>query len=292
MTKTYFLAPTLDCPPLGPIALGSIITSPAKPEIPLNPPLPIDNTLMPISEKHEDNWKHEISKFQVGRVGLWLSFLQAIIGISADAGIKYENGTTNVYQFRRLYTRTFWPTRAYVVESVMAPEVQAFLASGWFRHNVYMITGISVAVGATMTCSALRKRGLYLHIGVDGTTFGVPSGAGPHADLESSHTEAVSFDGGSDFVFAFRLREIRYTARKGITQRDFTKGALYGLENEVDGASEISRSGTKGRDKDKEEPQFELLGLAEEDVHGEEVDQDVWEADDVDGESCHVIKPM
>ena len=64
MTKTYFLAPTLDCPPSGPIALGSIITSPANPEIPLNPPLPIDHALMPISEKHEDNWKHEIQSIK------------------------------------------------------------------------------------------------------------------------------------------------------------------------------------------------------------------------------------
>ena len=146
MTKTYFLAPTLNCPPSGPIALGSIINSPANPEIPLDPPLPIENTLMPISEKHKDNWKHEISKYQVGRVGLWLSFLQTIIGISADASIKYENGTTNAYQFRRLYKCTFWPTRAYVEESVMPPEVQAFLASRWFHHNVYMITEIGVAV--------------------------------------------------------------------------------------------------------------------------------------------------
>ena len=143
-----------------------------------------------------------------------------------------------------------------------------------------------------MTCSALRKRGIYLHVGIDGTTFGVPSGAGPQADLESSHSETISFDGGSEFVFAFRLREIRYTARKGIVQREFTKGALYGLENEADGVSGTSRSGTKGRDKDEAEQQFELLGLAEEDVHGEEVDQDVWDADGVDGESCHVIEPL
>lgn len=285
MPKAYFLAPTRDCPPLGPIALGSIITSPANPELPLAAPLAIDENLMPVSEKTEGNWKHEISNPRKGKVGLWLSCLQ-MLGFGADASVNYERGDTSTHQFKQLSTRTFWPTKEYVEKSVMAPDVQTYLASKRFHHNVYMITSVSVAIGATVVICALRKRGIYLHFGVDLTSQGAPVSVGPEADVESSTIESLSFDGGSDFVFSFRLREICYTTRKGVSQQEFTKGALYGLDEETE---EIVVGDSK---KNDELEVFELLGLAEQDVNGEEVDGIVSDAEDSDGQICEVVKPM
>ena len=211
-----------------------------------------------------------------------------MLGIDADASVEYENSPNSVYQFKQLSTRTFWPTPEYVEKSVMAPEVQKHLAKKKFRHNVYMITSVSVAVSATVALSTLRKRGLYLHFGVDGTTQGLPISLGPEAKIEASKTESVSFDGGTDFVFSFRLREICYTTKKGIVQREFTDGALYGLDEE---AMTKTIEDAEEREKDVVEV-FELLGLAGQDVSGEEVDGDVSEAEDSDGEVCEVVKPM
>ena len=290
MSKTYFLAPTRDCPPSGPISLGSIIASPADPELPINPPLPIDTTLNPIHEKHEENWRLELSKHNKGKVGLWLSFLQ-MAGVGADASISYENSTTSVYHFKRLSTRTFWPTKDYIVDSVMAPEVQAFLKSRRFHHNVYMITGISVAIGAHVATSALRKRGFYFQLGVDATAQGLPASVGPELDVESSKTEGVSYHGASDFVFAFRLREIRYTTRKGVSTQEYTKGALYGLEDKVEHRGDAPASHANKKDPSQEQ-HFVLLGLAEEDVSAEEVDGDAQEAEDMDEELCEVVQSV
>ncbi len=253
---------------------------------------------MPVSERYEDNWRLELSKHKKGKIGLWYSFVQ-MLGVGGDMSVNYENGDASVHQFKRLSTRTFWPTKEYVLESVMAQEVQKFLASKRFRHNVYMVTGISVAVGATVATSALRKRGIHFRLGVDGTTLGAPASVGPQADIESFDTSAVSFDGGSDFVFAFRLREICYSTRKGVSVREFTKGALYGLEPDNGIDAQPDTKGEKrnveynGKERDKLGFEgFELLGLAGKDVSGEDVNGDVEEVEDIEGEDCEVVKPM
>lgn len=289
-SKTYFLFPTRDCPPSGPIAIGSIITSPLSPEMPLNPPLPIDRAVMPISAKHEDNWKIVLEKHKNGRVGIWSSFCQ-VLGAGADVSFNWDLSSTNAYQFERLETHTFWPTKAYVEKSVTAAPVQAFLAGKRFHHNVYMITAIKVAFGASGAQAVLRKRGVHVHLGVDGTNSGVPISAGPQGDVGWGERNKSSFEGGSGFVFAFRLREICYTTKRGVVEREFTKGALFGLEDEIE-HKEGGSSDDAIEDRDmEEEEQFELLGLAEADVHGKDVDEDGQEVEDESGEECECVWP-
>lgn len=284
--KTYFLAPTRDCPPSGPIAIGSIITSPLSPEMPLNPPLPIDRNLMPMSKTHEANWKISLEKYKNGSVGVWSSFLQ-VLGAGADASFSWDISSTNAYQFERLETHTFWPTKAYVEDSVTAAPVQAFLARRRFHHNVYMITAIKVAFGARGAQVVLRKRGVHVHLGVDGTSSGIPISAGPQGDVGWAEKGDSSFERESGFVFAFRLREICYTTRRGVVEREFTKGALFSLEDGTE--CEDGRTSDADVQEVMREERFELLGLAEEDVGGEDVDEDGQEVEDDDGEECECV---
>ena len=280
--KAYFIAPTRDCPPSGPIALGSIITSPLSPELSLNPPLPINQTT--VSRRTEANWKLEVSKYKKGKVGLWTSFLQ-IAGVGADLHVSHEQSAHSVYEFERLDTYTFWPSKSYVKASVMAPEVQAFLEGKRCRQNVYMITGISIAVGATVSHMALRRRGVFVHAGVDGTTSGVPFSAGPKVNAEWGGMQGTSSQRGSDYVFAFRIREICYTMKRGIVEREYTKGALFGLGDIGQGDSEMEAKRKVGVGDEH----FELLGLAEEDVTGDDVGVDVREVEDEYGEICECV---
>lgn len=121
---------------------------------------------------------------------------------------------------------------------------------------------------------------------MDGTTAGIPISAGPQADAEGGGQLAASSQGGSDYVFAFRLREICYTTKRGVVEREFTKGALFGLDD-------LGDRETPGDAKRKEfaasDLQFELLGLAEEDVRGEDIGGDATEVDDEDGEKCECV---
>ncbi|MCJ1475863.1 hypothetical protein MMC13_004527 [Lambiella insularis] len=284
--KTFFLAPTRQRPPTSPIVLGSIISSPANPELPINPPLPFDETL--VSSITENNWKLELSKHKKAELGIWASFLQQIVGVGADASIHYQHNSSSVYHFKELKTRTFWPSIDYVKKSVMATEVQTFLAGKRFHHNVYMIIGISIASGASVAISELRKKGAYLHFSVDGTVSGAPASVGPKADVDWGGKQSLSYDIREDFVFAFRLREICYTTKKGLVQKEFREGALYSLPY---GAEEVKLDDVGGEPSrvEVEEEQFDFLGLADEDVRGDDVGGETVEAEDEEGEQCECV---
>lgn len=287
-SKTYFLAPTRDCPPSGPIALGSIITSPQSPELPLNAPLPIDRALMPISENRESNWKLALEKHKSGKVGVWSSFLQ-VLGAGADFNYDWDLKSINAFEFERLETHTFWPTKAYVEESVTAAPVQAFLKRKKFHNNVYMITAIKIAHGASGAQAVLRKRGVHVHLGVDGTNSGIPISAGPQGDVGWGEQSNSSFEGASSFVFAFRLREVCYTTKRGVVEREFTKGALFGLEDEIADRTDGKTNEAKEGRTSNEQEHFELLGLAEEEVRGEDIDEEGEEVEDENGETCECV---
>ncbi|KAL9136861.1 MAG: hypothetical protein Q9175_001934 [Cornicularia normoerica] len=278
MVKTYFLAPTRDCPPSGPIALGNIIASPSLPEEALNlrPALPI----RPIYESYQTNWTAEVGRRRHGKIGLWTKFLQ-VLGVGIDFSVNYDIGKTDIYDFDRVETRFFAPDKVYIEESMSSSEVREFIVRSKFRANVYMITGIKVAIGASVTSTKLRQRGIHVQLGVDGTAVGVPLGLGPDVEVSSGRTHGISFDGASDFVFAFRLREIIYSKRQGIVHREFSKGALFGLEDDHR-ESAVERQ--------EEVPvDFELLAPADEDVSAEDVDLEASAIVDDDGEVCECL---
>lgn len=57
-----------------------------------------------------------------------------------------------------------------------------------------------------MASEKMRERGIHVQFGIDGTAAGVLLSLGPDIKILSGSKQKVSFDGGSDFVFALRLR--------------------------------------------------------------------------------------
>lgn len=171
--KTYFLAPRRDSPPSGPIALGNIISSPKLAELPITNAIPIDQCDMPISRHKETNWELTLEKYKSGSIGLWGSFLQ-VLGAGGDLNFIHEISNARTYHFDRLETQTFWPAEEYVKDSVIAKPVQDFLRRKKFYHNIYMITSIKIAYGATAAQSALQNRGIHVMLGADGAMAGIP----------------------------------------------------------------------------------------------------------------------
>ncbi|KAL8718397.1 MAG: hypothetical protein Q9225_004455 [Loekoesia sp. 1 TL-2023] len=276
--KTYFLAPTRDSLPSGPIALGNIIASPKLAE------MPIDQNLMSIAKHEERNWKLVLEEHRSGSIGLWGSFLQ-VLGAGGDVDVVREVSDSRVYQFDRLETHSFWPTDEYVEASVTAKPVQDFLKGKKFFQNIYMVTSIKIAFGASTARSVLKNRGIFVHLGVDGTSAGIPISGGPQGNVAWGIMETSAFERDSGFVFAFRLREIRYTTRRGARQVEFTKGALFGLEGN---RSDVDVASGQAYKDDEVTPEFELMGLADEDVHAEDVDNDAEEVED-NGETCEYV---
>lgn len=287
--KSYYLAPTTEYPSSRPIALGSVVSSPTSAESPIDAPLPIDNTAMPIQEYIERDWELLLEKHKSGSIGLWASFLQ-FFGAGGDIAYGYSASEANEFRFDSLETRSFWPTKEYVQASVMAEPIQEYLRKRSFRHNVYMVVSIKIAFGANITRTVLQDQGVHVQAGVDASAVGLPVGGGPRGTIGWGRTESSSFKRDSGFVFAFRLREICYTTRRGISDRAYTKGALFGLDPKSGSQECAPTYGWRQNLTGNDNVEFELLGLADEDVRAEEVDHDGQDVIE-DGEQCECVLP-
>lgn len=229
ITKTYFLAPSWDYPPNGPIKLGNIISSPLKAaeplniatckdpeEVDLNPPFKIGVT-----------WSKE--KQRAGKFGVWTEFL-SFLGFGVDVGTSYDTQIEETYAFDRMDTKEFLPTPAYLAESIRDPAVARFLDKSRLRKSLYMITGIKTVAGAKAKRSVHSTRAGEIKVGHDGTFTGAPVYFGPEMVLSRKDKEVAAFHGSSDFVFAFRVRKITVKRGQEISSDDYTKGALYDAE--------------------------------------------------------------
>ena len=109
---------------------------------------------------------------------------------------------------------------------MLVPEVAKAIVLDNYRMPIYMITGVKIARGATVNMIKEHEVGGKMHLGVHGAPAGVPGAVGPKVAISSKKTEGPSFRDSSDFVFAYRLREIFY--QKGqVKHKEYNKGALY-----------------------------------------------------------------
>lgn len=98
---------------------------------------------------------------------------------------------------------------------------------------MYIVTGIKVARGVKV--SSVRSRAVVGEAAaeVDGTVWGaVPVSGGPGVAGGNETRQNVAWEGGSDFVFAFRVRKVvveRHTNAVKM-ENDYTAGALLGTE--------------------------------------------------------------
>lgn len=287
--KTYFIAPNLDYPHGGPLRLGAILTSPSDPGSCINRdgtiPFPSN---MPVSRTLKTDWRSERKRRAGGTVGIWAEFLK-FLGMEVEANIGYERETSDVYKFDVLETESVEPTKDYIEESVLDPVVSSHIVETGYRKSIYMITGVKVARGATV---ALQKRwevGGHVRVGADAMFTGVPLTTGPQIGVAGGRGDHVSFKGGSDFVFAYRLREIYYERGLRMRDRQYTKGALYDVNIE---RPPSSPGDPKLGKTDSAEPFLKVGSCADEPETIRSLGlQTIDVLDDEDGELCACILP-
>ncbi|EEU46777.1 uncharacterized protein NECHADRAFT_91693 [Fusarium vanettenii 77-13-4] len=151
MVKEYFLAPNFStgAPPKGPIYLGSILRNISEFE-PLNQTVCTipETQLYPVDQK--TGFEVTLSHLRSTNLGLRAGALE-LLGVGANASIKWTRGRDTVLSCKRLDTLTFNPTEPYMIEAMKDPDVLSFIRSGRFRRSVYMVTGLKVASGASFT---------------------------------------------------------------------------------------------------------------------------------------------
>lgn len=271
--------PLHDTPTSGPITLGSIIASPRSPGVSLNG-VPVSSIgKLPVNETSVVNWSHMTSNFQQTKVGIWAKFLQSF-GVGGDISVEWDKSEAASYQFDKLITRTILPESDHIRRAFEDPKVQGYIKDSRFRGNVYMIVGLKIAYGAEIAISKMRAKGINLNLGVDMMPFtGLPLQTGPELGLANRKATQTSFQYPTEFVFAYRLKEIAYKRKAIVYQKDYLKGDLMGV-----GQGRVSE------DEDADDTgETELLGIKKGDVTAEEWEFEGDETMDDDGEMCECV---
>ncbi|RMJ17430.1 hypothetical protein CDV36_002888 [Fusarium kuroshium] len=261
MPKSYFPVPSRDCSPDGPIVLGSILADPLDPESPLND--------KPISLDGQTIRKHDQLDVQLSTKESSQASAGLFAKIFHSAGLDVSGrGSTRVHssaKFKKLQTLSFEPTHEYMTKSLSTPMVQQYLARYHMRKRVFMVTGVKIAFGAKVRDDESHLSGGNISLGLDADAAGLPLSVGPRADASRRTSQTISFKQSSPFVFAYRLREIRY--RKGIPTKNKTyrDGALYEL-----GGNKQEDAALQGDGPPQEEAIF--LSIDDEDVTGDDLD--------------------
>jgi hypothetical protein len=275
LKKTYFLAPNFDYPPGGLIALGGIITDPTAPENSLNEGNRVEIPASSIQHSIKTDWRTTREKLRGGKIGIWASFLQ-MLGLGGDIGTNYTNTNLDQFKFDFMESHYFRPDDAYLEKSLQNAEVKGYIEGTRHRKAIYMITGLRVVQGASGTVATKKGHGVTVRLGVDGSPVGVPMAVGPEMTVSSTISENTSFKGSSDYVYAYRLLQIRSRKGQKPAKKDFSKNAeLYNDDHQegdlADGlhkAWEIVEFGETGEDL----PNAEMSSVADE-----------------DGEECNVV---
>jgi hypothetical protein len=232
-TAFYFLAPTWDFPPppIGPVHLGAVITSVKTPEKPLHTG-PEDEREAFGSEQRQV--AYSLESFRSGEFGIFTRFMSMVLGVGVDATLGFEKSDASLFEFESLETVQFQPTPSYLKTCISADPVQRFLKTTRYRKPIYIVTGLKIAKGAKAKSRNKTTRRAGAAIEADAAPWtGVPVGGGPEVSATKAKAKDVAWDGGSDFVFAFRVRKVVVKRSNDVgSETDYTKGALLDGESE------------------------------------------------------------
>ncbi|KAF2087529.1 hypothetical protein K490DRAFT_41432 [Saccharata proteae CBS 121410] len=279
----WFLAPRA-CPPDGPIQLGNIIISPEEPDDPLfanTEALPATET---VTEFVESDLNFTNMKQVGSRFSLWTGFLQFVLGMGADVSLGQESGNGQALTAREMRTKYFIPSEEYVSRCIRHQHLQDYVRRTRFLGKLYMITGIMEAVDAVSHGSYIKNNNIGMSLSADGTSVGVPVQAGLSAGTTHGSTVQLKSKITSDFVFAFRLRQVRMKKGRVQDHRNFRKGALFDADGDTGKSEQLEM-------QERMVP-VELQGVATSDFKGDTEDMEVFEAfEDSTGAECLCVLP-
>ena len=236
--KTYFLCPPSDFifpPPAGPLCLGAIIRSTSSPQVPLNRAsvIPVVNENPPVVET---DWKKTVTHETKFGFGLYSQFLQlAIGGLGPEVDVEHSRQRVNTFYFDTMTTLKFEPTPEYIHEAIRAPSVQTYLKDHKQRFapsvSLFLVTGMKIVKGANIKYSTSATSGVTANVGIASSALGGMS-VGPKGHWTSTTEDENEFKRGSEFVFAFRVKRLRF--KKKVEAEDYNKGAFLSINDGKD----------------------------------------------------------
>ncbi|KAH0592899.1 hypothetical protein MHUMG1_09352 [Metarhizium humberi] len=207
----YFRAPAFDINPESPTAarLGSIFASLGELTNPLNQHDVIAIPQSSINTSCVPNFQEVVRKgFSVsaGIVGTLSLPL-----VSSEVLYTFAKDKTTTYTCAAMETYEFEASEQYVTDSITASlRVQDFITACFIGNNkVYMITGLKIAEGFSMSTTDAGSHGSACKVGLDALPMGAPSLIGPRLMLQRRVDRDVSHGPSpSKVIFAYRAIEI------------------------------------------------------------------------------------
>jgi len=240
---TNLSAPNCDFAPHDIITLGSLITDPWKPHQRLNKASIIPIPTSDIRTSYQEDWHATNTDATKNKLAIWTGFVQMITGVGGDVSASVDKQKSSDYHFDRLETAYFFPDEEYITKSVREQSVQRYIKASMRQKPVYMISGVKIAKGASLSRSTYSERAGNAKIGVDGTAVGIPVSLGPEATTSRKQEQTVSFGHSSDFVFAYRVIKIKSKRDTSVVAKDYDKGALYSVEDSINSADQEHDTG-------------------------------------------------
>ncbi|KAI6089779.1 hypothetical protein F4821DRAFT_52744 [Hypoxylon rubiginosum] len=230
-SPTYIPSPNWDIPADSDIVvLGRLIKDPKNPEskIPYSSTDPVPPAK--IYEGEKIDWQTTLDKLRSGNIGLWAKCLQAIGGQLSFNQLK---SSMEDHKFANLETKYFLPEDEYLALAIKDTGVQAYLQVHNWRVPVYLITGIKIARGASVSTESSTDRSAKAEVKMDATSADVPVEVGPEASWESKKKSGTSYGGSTDYIFAYQLMEMRpKKGGKPSSNKTHVKGAVFGRGEE------------------------------------------------------------
>jgi hypothetical protein len=226
MTRTYnrwILTKSCEFSPTGNLRLGQILAKPKDPAYVLQPlgPLPLHKGIEPEITSRSNVSMHDTNELSA-QFSAWANLGYIPMQFKSASATTHSHDLQ--WHFNKLESQIISPSLAYVQDAMRHGDVEAGLKN-WkhpFKRRVYMVTGVRIVNGARMvrkdTSSTNNK------VVAEGAAPDQSVSAGTQTGFATRSSESEGFDRATDFVFAYRLNEVRY--RGVVTHKPYTKGEV------------------------------------------------------------------
>lgn len=191
--------------------------------------VPVTNENLPVVES---DWKKTISAETALGFGVYAQFLQLAtggLGLGPEVDVERSSRTMHMFAFDNVTTVSFEPTSQYVEEAVKAPAVQSWLREPKQRFapvvSLFLVTGMKLVKGAKIKYSTSGSTAVTGNIGIDVAPLGMAFG--PKGHWSSTNDDGTEFNRDSEFVFAFRVKRLRFGRKLKV--EEYNRGAFLAI---------------------------------------------------------------
>ena len=178
--------------------------------------------------------------------------------------------TVHRYEIQKVKQQLLLPSDEYIQQSVFQESVKGYLAKAFHKAAVYMIVGVKIGFGARILHRDQQTSGSHVSGMVPGAALSIPVDVGADISVSRSDFNYEEKIIAHPFVFAYRLRKIRYFKKTRIEHSKFTAGAqLHNLNRRRLPESHGEEAGMN----DCGDVEIVVKGIADEDYGDEEDDE-------------------